>query len=38
MSYQVFLTDDATYDLENLHNYIVFHDSPEKADYVLEKK
>ena len=22
---------------EDLHNYILFHDSPEKADYVLEK-
>ena len=37
MSYQVFLTDDSAYDLEDLHSYIVFHDSPEKADYVLEK-
>ncbi len=37
MSYQVFLTDDATYDLENLYDYIEFHDAPEKADYVLDK-
>ena len=37
MSYQVFLTDDATYDLEDMYRYIAFHDAPEKADYVLDK-
>ena len=37
MSYQVFLTDDAAHDLEDLYDYIEFHDAPEKADYVLEK-
>tara|TARA_R110001592_G_scaffold200042_3_gene448775 strand:- start:3492 stop:3818 length:327 start_codon:yes stop_codon:yes gene_type:complete len=37
MSYQVFLTDYAAYDLEDLYDYIELHDSPEKADYVLEK-
>lgn len=37
MSYQVFLTDDAAYDLENLYDYIESHDAPEKADYVLDK-
>jgi toxin ParE1/3/4 len=37
MSYQVFLTDYAAYDLEDLYDYIESHDSPEKADYVLEK-
>jgi toxin ParE1/3/4 len=37
MSYQVFLTDDAAKDLEDLYDYIEFHDSPEKADYVLGK-
>ena len=37
MSYQVFLTDDATYDLEDLYDYIESHDAPEKADDVLDK-
>jgi toxin ParE1/3/4 len=37
MKYQVFLTDDAAKDLEDLYDYIEFHDAPEKADYVLEK-
>ena len=37
MSYQVFLTDDAVYDLEDLYDYIESHDAPEKADYVLDK-
>lgn len=37
MSYQVFLTDDAAHDLEDLYDYIEFHDVPEKADYVLSK-
>ena len=37
MSYQVFLTDDAVYDLEDLYDYIESHDVPEKADYVLDK-
>ena len=37
MSYQVFLTDDAAYDLEDLYDYIAYHDAPEKADYVLDK-
>ena len=37
MSYQVFLTDDAAYDLEDIYRYISFHDAPEKADYVLDK-
>ena len=37
MSYQVFLTDDAAYDLETLYEYIETHDAPEKADYVLDK-
>lgn len=37
MSYQVFLTDDAAYDLEALYEYIETHDAPEKADYVLDK-
>lgn len=37
MSYQVFLTDDAAYDLEDLYDYTESHDAPEKADYVLDK-
>jgi toxin ParE1/3/4 len=37
MSYQVFLTDDAAYDLEELYDYIEFHDATDKADYVLNK-
>jgi len=37
MRCQIFLTDDAAYDLEELYNYIESHDAPEKADYVLEK-
>lgn len=35
MSYSVFLTDDATRDLEELYDYISLHDVPGKADYVL---
>lgn len=37
MSCEIFLTDDAAYDLEELYDYIESHDSREKADYVLEK-
>jgi toxin ParE1/3/4 len=37
MSYQVFLTDDAARDLEELHDYIYWHDVPGKADYVLDQ-
>ncbi|NIB40711.1 type II toxin-antitoxin system RelE/ParE family toxin [Pseudomaricurvus alkylphenolicus] len=37
MSYQVFLTDDAAYDLEELYDYIEYHDASEKADYVLDR-
>lgn len=36
MSYQVFLTNDAAYDLEDLYNYISAHDTPDNADYVLD--
>lgn len=35
MMYQVHLTDDASRDLEELYDYIEFHDALEKADYVL---
>ncbi|GAA0245806.1 type II toxin-antitoxin system RelE/ParE family toxin [Marinomonas primoryensis] len=37
MSYQVFLTDDAAYDLEALYDYIESHNIREKADFVLDK-
>lgn len=37
MSYSVYLTDDAASDLEDLYDYIEFHDAPGKADYVLDK-
>lgn len=37
MPYKVLLTDDAVRDLEELYDYIYEHDSPEKADYVLDK-
>ncbi|QRV24711.1 type II toxin-antitoxin system RelE/ParE family toxin [Marinomonas foliarum] len=36
MSYQVFLTDDAAYDIEALYEYIETHDALENADYVLD--
>ncbi len=37
MSFQVFLTDDAARDLEEIHEYIAEHDLPGKADDVLER-
>jgi toxin ParE1/3/4 len=37
MSYQVFLTDDAACDLEELFDYIEAYDTLEKADYVVDK-
>jgi toxin ParE1/3/4 len=37
MPFQVFLTDDAAQDLEDLHDYIDLHDVPGKADHVLEQ-
>ncbi len=37
MSYQVFLTDDAARDLEELYDYIHWHDVPGKADYVFDQ-
>ncbi|KGE04320.1 type II toxin-antitoxin system RelE/ParE family toxin [Pseudohaliea rubra] len=37
MTFQVFLTDDASADLEELYDYVAFHDAPEKADYLLEQ-
>jgi toxin ParE1/3/4 len=37
MRFDVFLTEDAARDLEELHAYIAEHDSPAKADHVLER-
>jgi toxin ParE1/3/4 len=37
MPFDVFLTDDAERDLDELYDYISNHDSPRKADYVLEQ-
>ncbi|MCB2218626.1 type II toxin-antitoxin system RelE/ParE family toxin [Desulfofustis glycolicus] len=37
MAFQVFLTDDASRDLEELYDYIESHDVPGKADYVLDQ-
>ena len=37
MPFEVLLTNDAAGDLNELYNYIAVHDSPRKADYVLEK-
>jgi toxin ParE1/3/4 len=37
MPFQLFLTDDAARDLEDLYAYIELHDVPGKADHVLEQ-
>ena len=37
MRYDVFLTEDAARDLEEIHSYIAAHDAPAKAEYVLDK-
>jgi toxin ParE1/3/4 len=37
MAFQVFLTDDASQDLEELYGYIASYDAPVKADYVLNQ-
>ena len=37
MIFQVFLTNDASGDLEELYDYIASHDAPGKADYVLDQ-
>jgi toxin ParE1/3/4 len=37
MRFKVLLTKDALRDLEELYDYIAFHDTPRKADYVLDK-
>jgi len=36
MTFQVYLTDDATRELEELYDYIESHDAAEKASYVLD--
>ncbi len=36
MRYEVILTEDADFDLEEIYDYIALHDAPAKADYVLE--
>ncbi|GMR14597.1 MAG: type II toxin-antitoxin system RelE/ParE family toxin [Gammaproteobacteria bacterium] len=37
MTCEIFLTDDALRDLEEIDDYICTADSPQKADYVLQK-
>lgn len=37
MPFRVFLTDDASRDLEGLYDYIAAHDAPGKAEYVLDR-
>ena len=37
MPFAVLLTNDAARDLDELYDYIVVHDAPEKGDYVLEQ-
>ncbi len=36
MRYEVILTEDADFDLEEIYDYIALHDAPAKADYVLD--
>jgi toxin ParE1/3/4 len=37
MTFQIFLTDDASRDLVELYDFIASHDAPGKADYVLDQ-
>ena len=37
MPFAVLLTNDAARDLNDLYDYIAAHDTPQKADYVLEQ-
>ena len=37
MPFAVLMTDDAARDLEELYDYIVLHDTAEKADFVLSQ-
>lgn len=37
MAFKVLLTEDAAVDLEDIYTYISKHDSPSKAEYVLDQ-
>ncbi len=37
MPFAVLLTNDAASDLDDLYDYIAAHDTPQKADYILEQ-
>ena len=37
MTFKVLLTEDAAVDLEDIYTYISEHDSPQKAEYVLDQ-
>lgn len=37
MAYTVLLTEDAVVDLEEIYSYISDHDTPQKAEYVLDQ-
>ena len=37
MAFKVFLTEDAANDLDEIYSYIAKHDSPPKAEYVLDQ-
>ncbi len=37
MTFTVLLTEDAAVDLEDIYSYISKHDSPQKAEYVLDQ-
>lgn len=37
MAFAVLLTNEAARDLDEIYDYIALHDSPRKADYVLER-
>lgn len=37
MPFAVLLTNDAARDLDELYDYIAAHDTPQKADYILEQ-
>ena len=37
MGFAVLLTNDAAKDLDDIYNYISLHDSPQKANHVLER-
>src|SRR3990167_3796615 len=36
MRYEVILTEDADFDLEEIYDYIALHDAPAKAAYILD--